>query len=174
MIEKATMNANIHQEDASSAADRELVVSRVVRAPAALVFNAWIEPAQFEQWWGPPDYETRVHEMVVEPDGKTRFVMVDQDGFEYPTTLVYAGIEAARSLSYMQTDGSDPDDDAATFGVAVRFEDEGQEATRVTMSILFKTAAVRDRAAAESNTGAGAGETLRRLDQFLQDFLPQG
>ena len=166
------MNADSNQQVICPAADRELTVSRIVHAPAALAFNAWTEPTQLEQWWGPPDYETQVHEMTVEPKGKARLVMRDPDGFEYPTTLVYADIEAARSLSYMQSDDTDPDSDAATFGVAVRFEEEGLALTRVSMCMLFKTAAVRDRAASECDAGAGANETLRRLDQFLQEFLP--
>ena len=144
-------------------------MSCLVHAPAALAFNAWTEPSQFQQWWGPPGHETLLHEMEVEPDGKTRLVTRDPDGREHPTTLVYSGIKAAHSLSYMQSDDSDPDNDATTFGVAVRFEDEGLELTRVTMSMLFKTAAARDSAA---TTGSGANETLERLDRFLQAFLP--
>lgn len=172
MIDKAGMSTGIKQEDVSPAADRELVVSRIVRAPAALAFNAWIEPTQIEQWWGPPGYETQVHEMTVEPDGKTRLVMRDRNGFEYPTTLVYTGIEAACSLSYMQSDGSEPDNDAATFGVAVRFEGEGPASTRVTLYMKFKTAAVRDRAARENESSACANDMLGRLDRFLVAFLP--
>ena len=120
----------------------------------------------------PPDCETRVHAMAVEPDGKTRLVVRDQDGFEHPTTLVYGHITAARSLPYMQSDDGDPDNGASAFGVALRFDEEGAELTRVTMTMLFKTPAVRDLAASECTAGFGAHETLGRLDQFLKAFLP--
>ena len=156
----------------TAVAERELVLSRVMHAPAALVFNAWTESSQLEQWWSPPEYETHVHEMSVEPDGRTRLVRRDPDGFEYPTTLVYADITAARSLTYMQSDEGDPGQDAAAIGVAVEFQEEGPESTRVTMSLVFKTAGQRDLAAHECDSGSGAYGALRRLDQFLQDFLP--
>jgi len=166
------MNADITQQEVSPTADRGFVVSCVIHAPAALAFNAWIEPKQLEQWWGPAGFETLVHEMAVEPDGITRLVMRDADGVEYPNKLVYADITAGRLLSYMQSDDSDPDNDAAAFGVTVRFEDEGQEQTRVTMRMLFKTAAERDRVVNEYDAVSGANQTLQRLDQFLQAFLP--
>ncbi len=172
MIEQASVYTDINPEDASSASERELVVSRIVGAPAALAFNAWIEPTQVEQWWGPPGCETHVHEMTVKPDGKARLVMRGPDGFESATTLIYSSIEAAHSLTYMQSDGGDPDNDAATFGVAVRFEEDGLESTRITMNMMFKTAAVRDRAASESESGGGANGQLGRLDRFLAAFLP--
>ena len=148
----------------TAVAERELVLSRVMHAPAALVFNAWTESSQLEQWWSPPEYETHVREMAVEPDGRTRLIRRDPDGFEYATTLVYADITAAHTLTYMQ--------DATAFGVAVQFEEEGPESTRVTLSLVFKTAELRDRAALECDAGSGAYGALRRLDQFLQEFLP--
>ena len=166
------MNAAGSAEPGSASADREWSVSRVVYAPAALAFNAWTEPQQLEQWFGPPGCETVVQAMDVEPGGKTRLMMRDPDGFEKLTTLVYAGLTAARFLSYMQSDDGDSEDDAVSFGVSVRFEEEGPTRTRVTMTMLFKTAAVRDRAASECDAGAGAHDTLRRLDRFLQEFLP--
>jgi uncharacterized protein YndB with AHSA1/START domain len=156
----------------TAVAERELVLSRVMHAPAALVFNAWTESSQLEQWWSPPEYETHVREMAVEPDGRTRLIRRDPDGFEYATTLVYADITAAHTLTYMQTDEGDAEQDATAFGVAVQFEEEGPESTRVTLSLVFKTAELRDRAALECDAGSGAYGALRRLDQFLQEFLP--
>ena len=152
---------------ASGNADRELSVSRVVHAPAALAFNAWTESLQLEQWFGPPDCETVVQAMDVVPEGRTRLMVRDADGFERTITLIYSELTAAHVLSYLHSDDSDPDDDAASFGVAVQFEEEAP-----TMTMRFKTAAVRARAATACDAGAGACDTLRRLDRFLQEFLP--
>ncbi len=151
---------------------REFTVSFVVRAPAALAFNAWIEPKQLEQWWAPEGFTTTVHEMAVERDGTTRLVMRGPDGVEYPNKLVYGDIKAAHTLSYTQSDDSDLDNDAAAFHVNVRFEDEGLEQTRVTMRLRFHSVAERDRVVAEYDAKGGAQQTLQRLDRFLQRFLP--
>jgi len=152
-------------------ADRELVVSRLIDAPAALVFNAWIEPKQLEQWWGPNGFQTTVHEMEVRPEGITRLVMQGPDGEDHLNKLVYTEIKAAKVLSYMQSDDSDSDNDAAAFGVTVRFEEEEQQ-TRVTVHTLFRTAAERDRVVQEADAISGGNQTMERLEKFLEEFLP--
>jgi uncharacterized protein YndB with AHSA1/START domain len=165
------MEMNNADTNASPTADREMVVSRLIDQPTALVFNAWTEPKQLEQWWGPEGFTTTVHEMDVAEDGITRLVMRGPDGVDYPNKLVYANIIAAKRLSYMQSDDGDADNDAAAFGVTVLFEEEAHQ-TRVTMHALFKTAAERDRVVQEGEALNGANQTLARLDQFLQTFLP--
>lgn len=156
----------------SPTADREMVVSRLIDSPATLVFNAWIEPKQLERWWGPNGFTTTVHEMDVVPEGTTRLVMHGLDGVDYPNKLVYTDIKAAKQLSYMQSDDSDSDTDAASFGVTVLFEEEDLQHTRVTMHALFKTAAERDRVVKEYDAQSGANQTLERLANFLKEFLP--
>lgn len=31
----------------------DLTISRIIRAPRRVVWNAWTDPASFEQWWIP-------------------------------------------------------------------------------------------------------------------------
>ncbi len=162
---------NNTDEKSPPTADRQIVVSRLIDEPTALVFNAWTEPKQLEQWWGPDGFTTTVHEMEVVEDGITRLVMRGPDGVNYPNKLVYTDILAAKRLSYMQSDDGDADNDAAAFGVTVMFEEEGHQ-TRVTMHALFKTAAERERVVQEDDALNGATQTLERLGQFLQAFLP--
>ena len=157
--------------NASPTADREMVVTRLIDAPTALVFNAWIEPSQLDKWWGPNGFKTTVHEMDVAEGGITRLVMHGPDDVDYPNKLAYTDILAAKRLCYMQTDDGDLDNDAAAFGVSVLFEEEGSQ-TRITMHTLFKTAAERDRVVKEYDALAGANQTLERLDAFLKEFLP--
>lgn len=158
-------------QQSPSVANREMVASRLIDAPAALVYNAWIEPKQLEKWWGPTGLVTTVHEMEVEQDGITRLVMVGPDGTEFHNKFVYSEIKAAKQLSYMQSDDSDPDTDASQVGVTVLFSEEAQQ-TRVTMHTLFKSTAERDRVVQEYDASNGALQTLERLERFMKDFLP--
>ena len=159
------------QPKVSPTADREMVVSRLIDQPTALVFNAWTEPKQLEQWWGPNGFTTTVHEMDVVDGGITRLVMRGPDGVDYPNNLVYTDILAAKRLSYMHSNDGDPDNDAGAFGVTVLFDEEGLQ-TRVTMHALFKTADARERIVTAHDAVTGADQTLERLDRFLQAFLP--
>jgi uncharacterized protein YndB with AHSA1/START domain len=36
--------------------DREIVVTRTVRGPARLVFEAWARPELFKRWWAPASF----------------------------------------------------------------------------------------------------------------------
>src|SRR5690606_15691509 len=49
--------------------DLDLTISRVIKAPRRIVWNAWTEPAQFAQWWIPAPALCRVVEMDVRPGG---------------------------------------------------------------------------------------------------------
>lgn len=151
--------------------EREMVASRVIDEPTALVFNAWTEPKQVEQWWGPNGFVTTVHEMDVVEGGITRLVMKGPDGVDYSNKLIYADIKSAKRLSYIQSDDSDSDNDASAVGVTVLFEGDEHQ-TRVTMHVLFKTGEERDRVMRDSDALNGLNQTLERLDNFLKSFLP--
>lgn len=49
--------------------ERDLVVSRVIRAPRADVWSAWTDAPKFEQWWVPAPATCKVAEMVLHPGG---------------------------------------------------------------------------------------------------------
>ncbi len=70
-------------------ADCTIVITRVFNAPRELVFKAWTELQQIEQWWGPKGFTTRVTEFDFRSGGQWRYVMVGSDGTEYPVKGVF-------------------------------------------------------------------------------------
>ena len=40
--------------------EREIVLTRVVEAPRALVFEVWTDPRHVPRWWGPTGFTTRM------------------------------------------------------------------------------------------------------------------
>lgn len=155
------------QHDVLTTAKREMVVSHLIAAPAALVFKAWTEPKQLEQWWAADGFTTTVHQMDVQEDGITHLAMQGPDGLDYPNHFVYSQVKAARLLSYLQSDGSDGDNDAAEVSVAVSFDEKTDGRTRVTLQTLFKSADERDRVIQEFDALNGARQTLERLSAFM-------
>jgi uncharacterized protein YndB with AHSA1/START domain len=67
---------------ASTSAERELVVSRLIDAPRALVFRAWTQPEHIARWWGPQGYITIFCDMDIRIGGRYRFGMRSPEGIE--------------------------------------------------------------------------------------------
>ena len=64
------------RSDTQSADSRlDLVLTRVIDAPRALVWTAWTDPEHLKKWWTPAPYTTPVCEMDVRPGGIFRTVM---------------------------------------------------------------------------------------------------
>jgi uncharacterized protein YndB with AHSA1/START domain len=145
------------------AADRELVMTRLINAPRERVFAAYTDPAQLPKWWGPNGFTTVTREIDVRPGGLWRFVMHGPDGTDYDNRIRYREIVAPERLVYSHD--SDVDNDPKGFEVTVTFEAEGDR-TRVTMRSLFATAAM-----VEMVKGFGAVElgqqTLGRLEAHV-------
>lgn len=53
----------------TSSSDRDLTISRVIKAPRSAIWRAWTDPASFEQWWIPAPLKCRVVEMDLRPGG---------------------------------------------------------------------------------------------------------
>ncbi|TMR07431.1 polyketide cyclase [Actinomadura soli] len=62
--------------------DLDLALERVIRAPRAVVWNAWTDPARLERWWAPAPTVCRVDRLDVRPGGA--FVTrMSEDGTEF-------------------------------------------------------------------------------------------
>jgi uncharacterized protein YndB with AHSA1/START domain len=59
----------------TNAADREILITRVLDAPRELVFEAWTKPEHLIHWWGPNGFTTSIQEMDVRPGRTWRLVM---------------------------------------------------------------------------------------------------
>jgi len=60
-------------------ADDELLISRVVDAPADIAFSMWTDPEHFRNWMGPGKYECRHAEMDVRVGGAYRGMIYADD-----------------------------------------------------------------------------------------------
>ncbi|ELZ05275.1 SRPBCC family protein [Natrialba asiatica] len=142
--------------------ERSLTIRRRFDAPLERVWEAWTDPDQVDQWWGPDGFTTTTDEMEVRPDGVWQFVMVGPDGDEYQNRIVYDEIVEPERLAY--THGSD--DDPEQFRVAVTFEESDGGGTELTMEMRFGSADELDEAV-EFGADDGAKQTLERLADHL-------
>lgn len=143
----------------ANATDREIVATRVFKAPRELVFRMWTEPEHVARWWGPNGFTTTIHEMDVRPRGVWRFVMHGPDGRDYQNKIVYVEVTPPERLVYDHVSGP-------KFHVTVSFAEQGEQ-TKVTVRMLFDTAAQRDYTVREFGAVEGLHQTLGRLAAYL-------
>ena len=60
--------------------DRDLTISRIIKAPRAAVWAAWTTPASLEQWWLPAPAKCRVAALDVRPGGAFTTLMSENGG----------------------------------------------------------------------------------------------
>ena len=139
--------------------DREIRAMRVLSAPRELVFTMWTDPNHIANWFGPKGFTTTTHKMDVRPGGEWRHTMRGPDGMEYPNHIIYREVVKPERLVYSHV--SDP-----PFQMTVTFEGEGNH-TRLTVVMLFESAAIRDRTIKERGAEEGLHSTLTRLAENL-------
>jgi uncharacterized protein YndB with AHSA1/START domain len=66
-----------------ASSDREIVISRVLDAPRALVFDVWTDPQHVGAWYGPRGFTITTLTMDVKPGGAWKFVMHGPDGVDF-------------------------------------------------------------------------------------------
>ena len=149
---------------ASSSADREIIITRIINAPCSLVFDAWVNSKHADKWMGPVGYTTVTQSMDVRPGGRWRFTMSGPQGV-FPNRVTYIEVVKPSRLVYLH--GADQDNDPDAFEVTVTFEDLGDK-THITMYSVFPTAAARDKVVKEFKAIEGGHQTLERLEQHLR------
>lgn len=142
-------------------ADREIVVTRLVDAPRDLVFAAFTEREHVENWWVPSG--TTIHEFNGRPGGLWRYSMPGPDGAQYPFRIQFIQIDRPTRLVYDY--GTDAEGAPEPVRTSVTFEEERGK-TRITLQLMFATAAAREEAA-QYGAAAGAQQALAGLADYL-------
>ena len=150
----------------TTAADRDLVVTRRFRAPIEMVWDMWTSPQHLEAWWGPTGFTTTTSHFALAPGGQWAHVMHGPDGTDYPNVLTFREIVPGRRLTYAQSGGRAGDREIQ-FEATIVFERD-EENTRVTMRLHFASAADRTVVMDEYGAYEGAHQTLDRLANLLR------
>lgn len=145
----------------TATSDRAIVVTRLLDAPRDLVFAAFTEREHVEQWWVPNG--TTFHQYDATPGGIWRYTMPGPDGDQYSFKVQFIEIDKPTRLIYDY--GTDEEGAPEPVRTTVTFEEENGR-TRVTLQLMFATAAAREEAA-QYGAAAGAQQALRSLADYL-------
>jgi uncharacterized protein YndB with AHSA1/START domain len=143
-------------------AERTMVLQRVIRAPRAVVWGAWMNPETLPQWWGPDGFSCRTQRIDLRVGGEWVFDMIGPDGTVYPNHHLYGEVRTEERIGYALLWGENGPKHADAWA---SFEDQ-DGATKVTLGMVFSTAAEFQDA-----KGFGAEElglqTLGKLARFV-------
>lgn len=155
---------------AESTADREIIFTRVFDAPRELVWEAWTNPTHVVNWWGPNGFSTMIEQMDVRPGGVWRHVMHGPDGTDYPNHSVFSEVTRPERLSYSHG-GAKKGGPPAEFEATITFEEQDGK-TKLTMRMVFPSAAARDKVIQVYGAIEGGKQTLQRLHDYLPEMEP--
>jgi len=153
--------------DSTPLAAREIVFRRMLKAPREKVFDAWTDPAQIGQWWGPLGFRTTTYSMDVRPGGVWDFTMHGPDGRDYKNRIVYLEVVRPSFLAYRHS-GEGPDAEVQFRSTVTFGEMFGQ--TTLTLRLIFATAAARDYNIKTYHSIEGGRQTLDRLAQYAEQL----
>jgi uncharacterized protein YndB with AHSA1/START domain len=146
----------------AATAERTMILQRVIRAPRAVVWNAWMNNETLPQWWGPEGYSCRTKRIDLRAGGEWVFDMIGPDGTVYPNHHQYGEVRVEEGFGYALLCGENGPKHADAWA---SFEDQ-DGFTSVTLGMVFSTAA-------EFQTAKGFGaielglQTLGKLDSFV-------
>ncbi|MES3024084.1 MAG: SRPBCC family protein [Pseudomonadota bacterium] len=140
--------------------DREIVLGRVIDAPRSLVYAAWTDPDQIQDWFGPQGMAIDTKEIDLNPGGLWRFDMVTSDGLRYSNRMQFLRMEAPALIEVEH--GTDQDNDPDRWRMLVTFDEQSDGKTVLTLRQMHPSKHQRD-----AKLGFGAvvygGQTLDKL-----------
>lgn len=149
--------------DLTRSGQRELVVTRIFKAPRERVFRAWTDPKLAVQWWGPKHHPAIFLEMDVRPGGewhgKLRSVA---DGTVLTHRGVFREIVPPSLLSFTFSWDEEGERGQETL-VTLTFEDLGGKTRFTLRQAPFQSDSERD------GHGEGWNSTFDRLEEALAD-----
>ncbi|MEA3203506.1 MAG: hypothetical protein QOI63_1181 [Thermoplasmata archaeon] len=137
--------------------DTEILIERSFRAPRALVWRAFTDPALVSKWMGPAEFPMTRCEIDLRPGGKFLYEWASQ-GHQMPGHFVE--VDAPRRLVYVDT-GPTPSH------VTYTFTEEKDGRTKVSMLARLGSKALRDEMLA-----SGFTDGMEACYVYLDALLP--
>jgi uncharacterized protein YndB with AHSA1/START domain len=141
----------------------EIRITRIYDASVETVWDAWTDPDQVAQWWGPRGFTTTTYSKDVSPGGSWVYNMRGPDGTDYPSRANYLEVEKYTKLVY---DHGASDDLPPLFRVTVLFSDlKGKTKLEMSMTLPTPEAAEETRLFIKK---VGGYSTWDRLSEYLE------
>ena len=145
----------------------DLEISRVLRVPRELVWQAWSDPAHLKEWWCPKPWTTEVLAFDLRPGGAFHTFMRGPDGGTSDNPGAFLEVVPQSRLVWTSAllehwrPAADPWMPLTAY---INLSDEGEH-TRYVATVLHKDKATRDQHEAMGFFD-GWGTCITQLEQF--------
>ena len=137
---------------------KDIVTTRVFQAPRAVLFEAFRNPRQLVDWWGPKGFSNTFDIFEPRAGGKWRFTMHGPDGANYPNAKDFITVIPDERIVFKHIDPTHG------FRMTMTYQDE-EGGTRLTWRMRFdsaeESAKLRDLIAGKNE------ENFDRLEEHL-------
>jgi len=144
----------------------DLVISRLVRAPRAKLWQAWADPKLLKEWWCPRPWTTEVREFDLRPGGAFYNFMRGPDGgtSDNPGAFLEVVPQERIVFTSMLTGGWRPNTPWLPFTAIITMADEAS-GTRYVATVMHPDPATRDKHD-EMGFHEGWGTCITQLDDL--------
>lgn len=119
--------------------DRDLTVFRIIKAPRAIVWQAWVDPKHLAKWWAPAPIKTTVNKLELWAGGAFNTTMHMEDGAEFSGEGCFLEIKENERIVWTSAlqRGWRPNKDDMPFSAIVVLEDH-PDGTKYTATALHQ------------------------------------
>lgn len=137
-------------------------IQRSLKAPVALVWEAWTQPEHIVHWWGPAGYTSTIHLMDFREDGEWKLTIHGPEGINYPNRSIFKRIIPLKKIVFEHFNPH--------FTATVLFEPKGGE-TLLDWTMEFDTAEMHDIVVKAHKADEGQKQNIEKLEQYLQQQM---
>lgn len=149
-----------------AAGERELVITRLFKAPRDLVFKAWADPEHLAHWPGPKGFTASADKFDCSPGGFYRTCLHAPDGSDHWVRGTYLEVSPPERLVFTHAWEDENGRPGPETIVTVTFKDaDGQTRMRFHQAVFASTAS-RD------GHEGGWNQSFDRLEVYLAEIQP--
>lgn len=113
-------------------ADRKIFSSRVLNYPVEIVYEAFANPENLKNWWGPEGFTNTIHEFDLKPGGKWILTMHGPEKGNYENSSVFKIVEPNKLIAWTRV--SQP-----FFDMEIGFNKIEESKTEISFLMIFDT-----------------------------------
>ena len=144
----------------------EIYLTRIYDAPVKLVWDAWCDPKQAAQWWGPRGWSITTNSKDLRPGGTWDYIMHGPNGERFHNITKYHEVVENSRLVY-DHGGNDLEERGPLFRVTVVFTPMKDDKTQMEMTMALATAEAAEQTKKFIKQASG-NSTWDRLSEYLE------